>query len=66
MKTNRVLFFDKEHLRKKKESSNENMIAEMKSQQKLWKIRLNKKSEMENREEEIRKREIGPGDTISE
>lgn len=55
MKTNRVLFFDKERLRKKKESSNENMTAEMKGQQKRWKIRLNKKSEMENREEEIRK-----------
>lgn len=66
MKTNRVLFFDKERLRKKKESSNENMTAEMKGQQKRWKIRLNKKSEMENREEEIRKWEIDPGDTVSE
>lgn len=66
MKTNRVLFFDKERLRKNKESSNENMTAEMKGQQKRWKIRLNKKSEMENREEEIRKWEIDPGDTVSE
>lgn len=34
-----------------------NMVAEMKNQQKGWKVKLNKKSEMENRLEEIRRLE---------
>lgn len=46
-------FFNKEYLRTKKKHQN----SEMKNQQKGWKIKLNKKSERENREEEMGKLE---------
>lgn len=43
-----------------------NVIAEMKSQQKGWKSKGNKTSEMEYGVEEIRKLEDHPGDSVSE